>query len=83
MSAVLDLTGEFVGFHYVYVIDPGATDPNQYDQATVRCEVDEENLLSCSVRDQDALQLYEDQLSIATVVDPAGTQSTFTLVQLA
>jgi regulation of enolase protein 1 (concanavalin A-like superfamily) len=65
------------------MIDPGVTDPNQYDQATVGCEVDEQNLLSCSVRDQDVLQLFANILSIAAAGTAGGMQSTFRLVQLA
>lgn len=79
----MDHTGEFSEIHDVFIMDPGAIDPAQFDETTMGCRVDEQHQLRCSVQDQDVLQLFEDRLKIANFASIGMTQSNFTLVQLA
>ncbi|KAF7677153.1 hypothetical protein GT037_005365 [Alternaria burnsii] len=76
LSVVVDVLGQFVDFHYVWLTDP--TTVQTHDEAPVACVVDADLALTCSVRDQDVLQLFGDQLSIGASVE--YTTSSFTLV---
>ncbi|RYN18157.1 hypothetical protein AA0115_g11420 [Alternaria tenuissima] len=76
LSVVVDSPGQFVYYHYVWLTDP--TMAQTYDEAPVACVVSADLTLTCSVRDQNVLQLFGDQLSIAASNE--GTASSFTLV---
>lgn len=76
LSAVVDSPGQFVYYHYVWLTDP--TMAQTYDEAPVACVVSADLTLTCSVRDQNVLQLFGHQLSIAASNE--GTASSFTLV---
>jgi hypothetical protein len=75
---VSDASGGFADFHYVYILDPTVTD------TMVTCGIDESNVLSCSVLDQDVLQLFDGLLTISAVAESGQgvTQPTFTVVQV-
>lgn len=73
---MVDSPGQFVYYHYVWLTDP--TMAQTYDEAPVACVVSADLTLTCSVRDQNVLQLFGDQLSIAASNE--GTASSFTLV---
>jgi len=82
-SYVVDSPGEFVNFHYVYILDP--SEDSSLTNTMVTCSIDESNVLSCSVQDQDVLQLFGGMLSISATAESgeAATPATFTLVQVA
>jgi len=63
LSAVIDNPGEFVDYHYVYIITPsGGTG---FQQTPVYCAVSVGGVLTCSVQNQDILQTFGGYLAIA------------------
>jgi len=77
-SAVVDNPGEFSDFHFVYTQRP--EDAPELEQNAVYCEVDEQSLLSCSVMDQNIIQLFSGFLSISAGEEDGAVQSDFTIV---
>jgi len=63
LSAVVDTPGEFVDYHYVYIVPPSGAPGSQ--QTPVYCAVSVEDVLTCSVQYQDILQTFDDYLAIA------------------
>jgi hypothetical protein len=77
-SGVIDSPGEFVDFHFLYILDP--TGGETYNRTFAICEMAEGNVLSCDVQGQNVLQLFGPVLSIASIAEDGATQGTFFLV---
>jgi hypothetical protein len=63
LSAVIDVPGEFVEYHFVYIATPNGAAGLQ--QTPVYCAVSVEDVLTCSVRYQDILQTFGRDLVIS------------------
>jgi hypothetical protein len=63
LSAVIDNPGEFVDYHFVYIITPSGAPGLQ--QTPIYCAVSVEAVLTCSVQSQDILQTFDGYFAIA------------------
>ncbi len=78
---MIDNPGEFVDFHFVYLTNPTVAGANGEVATPIDCTIDTSNVLHCVVEDQDVLQLFGANLSIAAIDEGTGP-ATFTVVQI-